>query len=140
MIDVKIILEDGATMPDYKTLLSSGADLCSTGNYLIRRNQRVLIKTGIRIQLEEGYEAQVRPRSGMSLKMGLTAILGTIDADYTGEIGVIAHNVSDDDITVVKGDRVAQLVIAPVVQANFIVTDKLDETTRGDGGFGSTGK
>ncbi len=107
----------------------------------IKAGQRALIKTGIAIALEEGFEAQIRPRSGLALKNGITVLNspGTIDADYRGEIGVILINHSDEDFEVKQGMRIAQMIIAPYVQAQIMQLEILDETKRGTGGFGSTG-
>ena len=104
--------------------------------------ERRLVPTGLRIALPEGYEAQVRPRSGLALKHGITLLNtpGTIDADYRGEIGVIMVNLSTEPFTIADGERIAQLVIARYEQAEWLETDALDETERGEGGFGHTGK
>ena len=108
---------------------------------VLRPGERAAAPTGIAIALPDGYEAQVRPRSGLALRSGVTQLNtpGTIDSDYRGEIKVILINHGEDAVTIRRGDRIAQLVIAPVVRATWAVTDSLDPTARGDGGFGSTG-
>ena len=107
----------------------------------IKTGERKLIKTGLAIALPENYEAQIRPRSGLALKNGITVLNtpGTIDADYRGEIGVILINLGENDFTVERGMRIAQMIISPIVQANIIEVKELNETSRGKGGFGSTG-
>jgi dUTP pyrophosphatase len=101
---------------------------------------RALIKTGLHIQLPIGYEAQIRPRSGLSLKYGVQAVFGTIDSDYTGEIGVVLYNFGHDPFTIFDGDRIAQMVIAKYEQVEWNTVDQLDETERGSDGFGHTGR
>ena len=104
--------------------------------------ERRLIPTGLKMQIPPGYEVQVRARSGAALRDGLALVngVGTIDADYRGPVGVIAINLSDQPLTIRHGDRVAQIVVAPVVQARFTASNQVDETARGSGGFGSTGR
>jgi dUTP pyrophosphatase len=104
--------------------------------------ERKLIPTGFKMELPKGYEAQIRPRSGMSIKHGITLIncVGTIDEDYRGEVCIPIVNISNEEFTINNGDRIAQMVIAPVTKANIIVTTELSDTSRGEGGFGSTGK
>lgn len=128
-------------VPEYKTNGSAGADLmaCIKWPITIKAGERALIPTGIKMEIPEGYEAQIRPRSGLSYKSGITVILGTIDSDYRGDIGVILHNISNQDYTIHNGDRIAQMVIAPVVHADFESVETLEETDRGENGFGSTG-
>lgn len=127
--------------PEYATPGSAGCDLCSQVNVLICPHETILIPTGLRIQLPDGYEAQVRPRSGLALKHDLTVLNapGTIDNDFTGEIGVIMHNASDTPYRFHVGDRIAQLVVAPVTRCVFEKVDELSPTVRGGGGYGSTG-
>ncbi|MFN3230818.1 MAG: dUTP diphosphatase [Alphaproteobacteria bacterium] len=138
-------LDHGKTLPlpDYQSDGAAGADLLAAGreDVILKPGARALIPTGIAIDLPEGFEAQVRPRSGLALKHGVTVLNapGTIDSDYRGEVGVILINHGDAPFTIARGDRVAQLVIAPVVQANWTGVDQLSETGRGAGGFGSTG-
>ena len=130
-------------LPKYETLLSAGMDIRANLDepITIKPNQRSLIKTGLYISLHDGYEAQIRPRSGLALKKGITVLNspGTIDADYRGEIGVIIANLSDSDFTIKSGDRIAQMVIAKFEKISWKVVDKLDDSLRGNKGFGSTG-
>jgi len=141
---IKIINKSRHPLPEYKTELSAGMDLYANLNepVTLKSLERKLIPTGMYIELPAGYEAQVRPRSGMALKHGLTCLNspGTIDADYRGEIGVILANLSTDEFTVQDGERIAQLVIARHETARWEEVKELEETLRGDGGFGSTGK
>jgi dUTP pyrophosphatase len=134
---------EGLSLPEYATQQSAGVDLVAAceEDVVIEPFQRQLIKTGIAIALPEGYEAQIRPRSGLALKNGITVLNtpGTIDADYRGEIGVILINMSQEAFTVTRGMRIAQMVIAAYSQASFEQVSQLDETERGTGGFGSTG-
>ena len=143
MVTVKIINKGGQRLPEYATLQSAGMDLRADNAepITIKPLQRRLIPTGLFMALPNGYEAQVRPRSGLALKHGITVLNtpGTIDADYRGEIGVVLVNLSDTDFTVNRGERIAQLVIARCEQAELQVVTELDETERGLGGFGSTG-
>ena len=131
-------------LPTYATKNSAGLDLRSNSinPIVVKPGERKLIPTGIYTQLPDGYEAQVRPRSGLALKFGITVLNtpGTIDADYTGEIGVILMNHSDVDFIVNVGDRIAQLVLNKVEQIEWNSVETLEETERGSGGFGSTGK
>ncbi len=141
---VKVINQSKHALPEYKTALSAGMDLTANIDAPIELKplERRLIPTGLFIELPAGYEAQVRPRSGMALKHGLTCLNspGTIDADYRGEIGVIIANVSNDPYTIQDGERIAQLVIAKHETISWEQVEVLDETERGEGGFGSTGK
>lgn len=146
MQKIKIINNSKNALPKYATLQSAGLDLQanigSDETITIRPMQRVLVKTGLHIALPVGYEAQVRPRSGLALKHGITVLNspGTIDADYRGEIGVILINLGQEDFTIWDGDRIAQLVIAQYEQAEWYEVSELDDTERGDGGFGHSGK
>jgi dUTP pyrophosphatase len=130
-------------LPEYATPDSAGMDLLAAvkEELVILPHERALIKTGISIALPKGYEAQVRPRSGLALKHGVTVLNapGTIDADYRGEVGVILINHSDDPFTITHGMRIAQLIIAPYVRATWEQVDTLEESSRGTNGFGSTG-
>ena len=130
-------------LPKYETLLSAGMDIRANLEepITIKPNQRSLIKTGLYISLHDGYEAQIRPRSGLALNKGITVLNspGTIDADYRGEIGVIIANLSDSDFTIKSGDRIAQMVIAKFEKISWKAVDKLDDSLRGNKGFGSTG-
>lgn len=134
---------EGLPLPAYATPDSAGMDLLSAeaDDVTLEPGQRAMVATGLAIQLPSGYEAQVRPRSGLAAKQGVTVLNspGTIDADYRGEIKVILINLGDAPATFQRGDRIAQLVVAPVTQASWSVLEALDTTTRGAGGFGSTG-
>jgi dUTP pyrophosphatase len=140
---VKVMLADGACIPSYQSPGAAGADLHAylQSELVIEPGARVLVPTGLHIQLEQGYEAQIRPRSGLAIKSGITCLNspGTIDADYRGEVGVILINHGCVPYTIKNGDRIAQMVIAPVIQANFDSVPVLTSTARGSGGFGSTG-
>ena len=144
MIIVPIINESPYDLPSFATVNSAGADLRAhlESPATLRPLERTIVGTGLKIALPEGFEAQVRPRSGLAAKHGLTVLNspGTIDADYRGEIGVILVNLSNEIFTVNPGERIAQLVIAKYEQALWEPSDSLDETERGAGGFGSTGK
>ena len=143
ILKIKCIKEDGATIPLYKTAGAAGADLCAkiSQPLTIKAGKFAMVPTGLYFEIPEGYEVQVRPRSGLAAKNGVTVLNtpGTIDSDYRGEIKVILVNLSDTDFVINNGDRIAQMIVAPVTQAEFIVSDKLSETERGTGGFGSTG-
>ena len=140
---IKIINNSQHDSPEYATSQSAGLDLRAniTESITLKPLARTLVKTGLFIELPEGYEAQVRPRSGLAYKKGITVLNspGTIDADYRGEIGVILVNLSEEEFVVENGERVAQLVIAKHEQAQWVEVENLDETDRGAGGFGSTG-
>lgn len=143
---IKIVNKSSNPLPEYKTSQSAGMDLRAfieenNGRTYILPKQRTLIHTGLYIQLPVGYEAQVRPRSGLALKYGVTVLNspGTIDADYRGEICVILYNSGDETFVVENGDRIAQMVIAKHEKAHWILADNLDETERADGGLGHTG-
>ncbi len=142
-MEVKIINRSGNPLPAYKTIHSAGMDLHAEldAPVTLKPLQRSMIPTGLFISLPQGYEAQVRPRSGMAANFGVTVLNtpGTIDADYRGEIKVILINLSEEDFTVQHGDRIAQMVIAGHERAELISVDALDDTGRGEGGFGSTG-
>ena len=135
-------LNHKAIIPAYQTPLSAGFDLHSVEDYVIKPMERKLIKTGLAFEIEEGYEVQIRPRSGLAYKHGITVLNspGTIDADYRGEIMVLLINLGSKEFKIKEGDRIAQAVIAPVVQAEFEEVSELSVTERGKGGFGSTGK
>lgn len=140
---VKVINKSPYELPKYETGASAGMDLKAVLNDAITLQplERTLIKTGLFLEIPVGYEAQVRPRSGLALKRGLTVLNapGTIDADYRGEVGVILANVSNEAVTIEPGERIAQLVFAEFKQAEWEETISLTETNRGAGGFGSTG-
>ncbi|MDX8396093.1 MAG: dUTP diphosphatase [Mariprofundaceae bacterium] len=135
---------EGLELPHYATLHAAGADLRAAidADVIIQPGERALIKTGLAMALSDNFEAQIRPRSGLALKHGMTVLNtpGTIDADYRGEIGVILMNHGDTPFPVQRGDRIAQMIIAPFVQAVFEEVSELSETARGVGGFGSSGK
>lgn len=140
---IQIINKSKHALPDYATSFSAGMDLRANLDepIVLKPLQRRLVPTGLYIALPEGYEAQIRPRSGLALKKGITLLNtpGTIDADYRGEIGVILVNLSTEDFTVEDGERIAQMVIARYEQAEWQEVEVLDETERGEGGFGHTG-
>lgn len=140
---IKIINNSGFQLPSYETVASAGMDLraCVTEPSTLKPLQRAIVKTGLFIELPIGYEAQVRPRSGLAAKKGITVLNspGTIDADYRGEIGVILVNLSNENFTIEHGERIAQLVIAKHERAVWEEAEELSDTSRGAGGFGSTG-
>jgi len=140
---VKIINKSKNEIPRYETLFSAGMDLRANleESIVLKPFQRLVVKTGLFISLQQGYEAQIRPRSGLALKKGITVLNspGTIDADYRGEIGVILINLSDSDFEIKTGDRIAQMIIAKHETIEWEAVDKLDDSVRGDKGFGSTG-
>lgn len=141
---VKIVNKSKHGLPNYQTNQSAGMDLKANidSSISLKPLERVLVKTGVFIELPPGYEAQVRPRSGLAYKNGITVLNspGTIDADYRGEIGVILVNLSRTDFLIADGERIAQLVIAKHEKADWDIVPELIETERGEGGFGSTGK
>ena len=140
---LKLVNKSNNDLPRYETELSAGMDVRSfiESPIILKPLERKLVNTGLYAQLEKGYEIQVRPRSGLALKKGITVLNspGTIDADYRGEIGVILINLSNDDFIINSGDRIAQLVVSKHEQPNLEQTDSLDSTSRGEKGFGSTG-
>ena len=140
---VKIINKSKNELPKYETLFSAGMDLRANleESIVLKPSQRLIVKTGLFISLQQGYEAQIRPRSGLALKKGITVLNspGTIDADYRGEIGVILINLSDSDFEINSGDRIAQMIIAKHETIEWEPVNKLDDSVRGDKGFGSTG-
>lgn len=153
MVVVKVIWEDWADktipLPAYQTAGAAGADICANlrpedrmGGIAIAPMARVIVATGIRVAIPMGYEMQIRPRSGLATKHGITLpnTPGTIDSDYRGPLGVALINLGAEVFVVHHGDRIAQCVVAPVVQAGFQGVENLDETARGEGGFGSTGR
>jgi dUTP pyrophosphatase len=143
-MDVKIVNKSNHDLPKYATIASAGIDIRANLDeaIVLKPLERTLVKTGLFLEIPEGYEAQVRPRSGLALKKGITVLNspGTIDADYRGEIGVILVNLSQEPFEIESGDRIAQLIFAKVEQANWIQTNELADSERGQGGFGSTGK
>lgn len=143
MKTIKIVNKSHHPLPKYSTASSAGMDLRANieDQLILKPFQRALIPTGLYIALPEGYEAQVRPRSGLALKHGVTVLNtpGTIDADYRGEIGVILINLGQEDFIINDGERVAQMVVAKYEQAELVAVETLNETERGDGGFGHSG-
>jgi dUTP pyrophosphatase len=143
-MEIKIVNKSNHPLPHYGTKAAAGVDLRANiiDSITLKPLERTLIKTGLFIELPVGYEAQVRPRSGLAYKHGLTVLNtpGTIDADYRGEIGVILVNLSNEEFTIENGERVAQMVIAKHEQADWNLVEELSDTDRGAGGFGSTGK
>lgn len=140
---VKIVAEKGAVIPQYKTKGAAGADVCAllSEPVVIKSGKSAMIPTGLFVEIPEGYEIQVRPRSGLAAKNGITVLNtpGTIDSDYRGELKIILINLGEKDFIINSGDRIAQIVVAPVIQAEFLKTDSLSQTERGSLGFGSTG-
>lgn len=140
---VKVLNKSKHDLPNYSTIASAGMDLRANIDepILLKPLSRTIVKTGIFMELPIGYEAQVRPRSGLAFKKGITVLNspGTIDADYRGEIGVILVNLSDEEFIIEDGERIAQMVLAKHEQVNWFEVKSLEETERGSGGFGSTG-
>jgi len=143
-MNVKIINKGTCPLPSYETIGAAGMDvranLSSTVD--VSPGERMLVPTGLYLEIPVGLECQVRPRSGLALKKGITVLNtpGTIDSDYRGEVGVILMNLSNENFTIEPNDRIAQLVFCPVIQVTLIETDALESSERGTGGFGSTGK
>ena len=143
MLEIKVVNKGHQPLPAYATAQSAGMDLRANLSepIVLKPMERRLIPTGLHIALPVGYEAQVRPRSGLALKKGITVLNtpGTIDADYRGEIGVVLINLSQEDFVVEDGERIAQMIIARHEQGQFVPVEVLDETERGEGGYGHTG-
>ena len=149
MVMIRVVFDEGADvavpLPSYETAGAAGADLranfADRGVLVLQPGARALVPTGLRVEIPDGFEVQIRPRSGLALKHGITLpnAPGTIDSDYRGPLGVIVMNAGQEAFTIAHGDRIAQMVVAPVVQAQFALVDGLDDTRRGTGGFGSTG-
>lgn len=143
-LNVKIVNKSKHDLPSYSTILSAGMDLRANIEtaVMLKPLERTIIPTGLFIELPQGYEAQIRPRSGMAIKHGLSVLNspGTIDADYRGEIGVIVANLSSEDYTIEDGERICQMVVAKHETVIWEVVEDLSETERGAGGFGHTGK
>lgn len=137
-------LSPAAILPKYMTELAAGMDICALveNEVVIKPGARVLVPTGLAFAIPPGYEIQVRPRSGLAIKHGIALVNspGTIDADYRGEVKIIMINLGHDDFTIHSGDRIAQLIVTPVCQAELVEVDALSETERGAGGFGHTGQ
>ncbi|AFO88448.1 dUTP diphosphatase [Phaeobacter inhibens] len=150
MVEIRITYDEGADrdvpLPAYQTAEAAGADLRANlpdrARLTLAPGARALVPTGLRLEIPQGYEVQIRPRSGLALKHGITLLNapGTIDSDYRGSLGVIVMNAGDAPFEIAHGDRIAQMVIAPVLQARFQLVDSLNESVRGSGGFGSTGQ
>lgn len=150
MTVIRVLREDGfdrdVPLPAYQTAGAAGADLRASfpdrGSVLLEPGARALVPTGLRLEIPEGFEVQIRPRSGLALKHGITLpnSPGTIDSDYRGPLGVIVMNAGEEPFEITHGDRIAQMVIAPVVRATFTLADTLGGSARGAGGFGSTGR
>ena len=143
-IKIRITRQTANPLPTYETADSAGMDLRAHLDepVILAPGKRALIPSGLRVEIPPGYEGQVRPRSGLALKRGLTVLNapGTIDADYRGDVGVILINLSQEEQRIDPGDRIAQLVFAPVTRAELVEVEELEESARGTGGFGSTGK
>ncbi|MFZ7091558.1 dUTP diphosphatase [Primorskyibacter sp. 2E233] len=149
-VEIAVMWDEGADqslgLPDYATAGAAGADLRANlpdrKDLVLQPGARALVPTGMRLAIPDGFEVQIRPRSGLALKHGITLpnAPGTIDADYRGPLGVIVMNAGDEAFVIAHGDRIAQMVVAPVLRAGFAVVEALPETTRGAGGFGSTGR
>lgn len=142
MENVKYITKNGGIVPSYETPNSAGADIHTNEDFTLYPGHRMLVHTGLYMELPVGYEAQIRPRSGLALKKGITVLNtpGTIDSDYRGEVCVILYHAGSVPEVFHKGDRIAQMVIAKHEHAKFEMVDKLSSTERGEGGFGHTGK
>lgn len=142
-LQIKVVNKGKQQLPQYATPQSAGMDLRANieDSFLLYPGKRALIPTGLHIQLPEGYEAMVRPRSGLALKHGITVLNtpGCVDGDYIGDVGVILINHSNECFEIKPGERIAQLVISPIAQGEWVVVDKLDDTERGEGGFGHSG-
>ena len=143
-MQIKIVNRSKHAVPEYATAYSAGMDIRANleASIIIKPLERKMIPTGLYIQLPEGYEAQIRPRSGLAIKKGITVLNspGTIDADYRGEVCIILVNLSSEDFEIVDGERICQMVIAEHAQAEWVEVDVLGDTERGAGGFGHTGK
>ena len=146
-IDVRILRlphAAGLTLPEYATEGAAGADVCAAVSdpVVIEPGCRLAVETGLVLEIPDGFEAQVRPRSGLALRSGLTVVNapGTIDSDFRGELKVLLVNLGDEPVAINRGDRVAQLIIAPVARARFTEAAELGPSQRGEGGFGSTGR
>ena len=143
-MEIKIVNKSNNDLPAYSTELSAGMDLRAflTDPVVLKPLERKLIPTGLFVEIPAGFEAQIRPRSGLALKKGITVLNtpGTIDADYRGEIGIILVNLSNDDFLIESGERICQMIIAAHETVKWNLVEKLEETERGEGGFGHTGK
>lgn len=142
-VNVKVVNKGKQQLPQYATPQSAGMDLRANIEkpFLLHPGERHLFPTGLHIQLPDGYEGQIRPRSGLALKHGISMVncVGTLDADYTGDVGVLLINLSNQCCVITPGERIAQLIISPIVQGKWVEVKELDDTERGDGGFGHSG-
>lgn len=138
---ISCFVDDGVEPPEYQTMGSAGCDLKSSSDLVVRVGQKAVVGTGIKLEIPSGYEGQVRSRSGLAAKHGIIVLNspGTVDSDYRGEVKVILFNTGPEDFFVRKGDRIAQLVFSPVFHATFSKSEDMSKTSRGGGGFGSTG-
>ncbi len=143
-MEIKIVNKSNNELPAYSTQLSAGMDLRAflPGPVVLKPMERKLIPTGLFVEIPAGYEAQIRPRSGLALKKGITVLNspGTIDADYRGEVGIILINLSNEDFVIESGERICQMIVASHETVEWNLVEKLEETQRGEGGFGHTGK
>ncbi len=142
-VKINFTVKEGASLPLYKTSGASGADVCAciSEKIILRKGKRILVPTGLFFEIPEGFEIQVRPRSGLAFKNGITVLNtpGTIDSDYRGELKVLLANFGNQDFEIKNGDRIAQIIVSPVTLGDFTQVENLSETERGSGGFGSTG-
>lgn len=140
-VTVPVTLSDGAVVPVYQTPGAAGVDLCCVEAFTLAPLQRQTVRTGLRMAIPEGFEGQIRPRSGLAARHGISMVNspGTIDSDYRGEIGVLLINLGTEAVEFKQGDRVAQMVFCPVTRVRLETVNELDSTARGEGGFGSTG-
>jgi dUTP pyrophosphatase len=141
-INIPTVLEEGAELPRYQTPGAAGMDLHANEDIHLQPLERKMIGTGVSMAIPDGYEGQVRPRSGLAAKYGISMVNtpGTIDSDYRGEIKILMINFGETEVKLQRGERIAQLVICPVLRAQLVQVDSLDDTQRGEKGFGSTGK
>lgn len=143
-MEIKIVNKSNNELPGYSTELSAGMDLRAFLHeaVVLKPLERKLIPTGLFVEIPAGFEAQIRPRSGLALKKGITVLNspGTIDADYRGEVGIILINLSNEDFTIENGERICQMIVASHENVQWNLVEKLEETDRGEGGFGHTGK
>lgn len=140
-LELQVVLAEDAVAPAYATPGAAGLDIRSIDDVDLQPLERKLVRTGLKMAIPEGFEGQIRPRSGLALKYGVSMVNtpGTIDSDFRGEIGVILINLSNNVVKLARGERIAQMVICPVARARVMTVDQLDDTSRGEGGFGSTG-
>lgn len=140
-VELRVVLEEGVEAPSYATLGSAGMDLRCNEEIDLGPGERALVGTGLRVAIPRGFEGQVRPRSGLAVKYGISMVNtpGTIDSDYRGEVRIALINLGADVVRLAKGERIAQLVICPVARAKVVSVNRLEDTERGEGGFGSTG-